>query len=228
MTLFAPRAVVTTEKSRSETKSSENLSINIEQKNDEPTRVTVRSGDETWTTTADRLDVLPERFRERVKAMLNHGTPAASGRIRFEPNVQFFEPGPTGKVVPPTVEAGAKAPKPVLAKPGKIAPEQLRERAEAVAREELARARMVHAKALAEARELQTRLERLEAERSKRQQADEPMSKEAESRLDRIEKSLAELVELQKGLVPALKALVEKEAKPAVPVAPPSDKPTPD
>jgi PDZ domain len=50
-----------------------NISISISRQNDEPARITIKRGDETWEVTEDRLDELPEDLRPFVKRMAGQG-----------------------------------------------------------------------------------------------------------------------------------------------------------
>jgi hypothetical protein len=46
------------------------LSINIKKENDEPAKITVKRGEDSWEVTEDSLDELPEDLREHVKRHL--------------------------------------------------------------------------------------------------------------------------------------------------------------
>lgn len=50
-----------------------NISIAISRKNDEPAKITIKRGDESWEVTEDRLDELPEDIRPFVKRMVGKG-----------------------------------------------------------------------------------------------------------------------------------------------------------
>jgi hypothetical protein len=50
-----------------------NLSISVTKQGSEPAKVTVQRGDDSWETTEDKLDALPDDVRPHVKRLLGKG-----------------------------------------------------------------------------------------------------------------------------------------------------------
>ncbi len=72
-------------------------SVNITRKNNEPAKIVVKKGDETWTIEGDddaALQELPEEIRARVKALSNNRLPGFNfGNLEgLEENLQFRMP----------------------------------------------------------------------------------------------------------------------------------------
>lgn len=198
--VFTPGAVVADRLDTTNTNAVKaDLSIGIQRKDNQPAQITVKWGDQSWSTSEDRLEVLPEPIRSQVGTILGKGSPAATGSIRFAPatipRAAIAAESPPGVVRSNVPPAPPKVPAP------KSASNALQQAAEALAREELARVRAL--------------------KRYPPTVEGEPNG--SADRLDRIEKSLAELIELQKALVPALQSLAERETKPVTPST--TDKP---
>lgn len=64
--VLGPEAIVNNEQQ----KMPANLRISVHKQGDEPAKITVQQGDQSWETTADKLDALPEEIQPHVKRML--------------------------------------------------------------------------------------------------------------------------------------------------------------
>lgn len=79
----------------------DNLSITVTKHNDEPAKITVKRGDDTWEITENDIDTLPEELREHVQRHLNGprapGSPQITlleredGEIRITPHALLPE-----------------------------------------------------------------------------------------------------------------------------------------
>ncbi|MBN2023361.1 MAG: PDZ domain-containing protein [Pirellulales bacterium] len=73
-----------------------NMSISITKEGDQPAKIVVKRGDESWETTEKDLDKLPEDVRPHVRRMLEGvvtGPDAATGHMDFVPDVAPTTPG---------------------------------------------------------------------------------------------------------------------------------------
>jgi hypothetical protein len=74
-----------------------NLSVEISRENDEPARIKVRRGAETWELTEDNLDQLPEDLRAHVNRMLGK---ESGGRVFAIPRGSAIAPLVPGTTLP--------------------------------------------------------------------------------------------------------------------------------
>jgi hypothetical protein len=79
----------------------DNLTITITRHGQEPAKIKVQRGDESWETTADKLDALPEDIRPHVARFLSGGPSVLSlngGTLKLNPGaaagVRVVKPAP--------------------------------------------------------------------------------------------------------------------------------------
>jgi hypothetical protein len=66
------------------------MSVSITKTGDEPAKITVKQGEQSWETTEDKLDVLPEDVRGHVAPMLNRNV--LGMRVEVAPGVDEVAP----------------------------------------------------------------------------------------------------------------------------------------
>ncbi|MBS0208111.1 MAG: PDZ domain-containing protein [Planctomycetes bacterium] len=78
----------------------EGMSISVTRSADQPAKITVRQGEQTFETTADKLDALPRDVRQRVVQFLSWELPSAAwalnspnGALQLRPNMPGDEAG---------------------------------------------------------------------------------------------------------------------------------------
>jgi membrane-associated protease RseP (regulator of RpoE activity) len=83
-----------------------NTNINIMKENDQPAKITVKSGDKKWDVTEKELDKLPADIRPHVEQMLGHGVFGIIGAATVPPGMSGGLSGSGTMQLPPMTPPG--------------------------------------------------------------------------------------------------------------------------
>jgi membrane-associated protease RseP (regulator of RpoE activity) len=74
----------------------DDMSVSVFKKGDEPAKITVEQGDDTWEATEETLDKLPREIRGHVERMLGRA-PLVAAPWRGDFDIEMLPPGPGGE-----------------------------------------------------------------------------------------------------------------------------------